>query len=77
VVECRFEAGKFRGARLSPVQLARVGVDGPDDYETRGRPSPATRAEARATLARLAALSGRLGHRLHGDGQVATLAGPA
>jgi poly-gamma-glutamate synthesis protein (capsule biosynthesis protein) len=74
VVECRFEAGKFRGARLAPVQLARVGVDGPDDYETRGRPSPASRAEARATLARLAALSGRLGHRLEVDGRVATLA---
>jgi poly-gamma-glutamate synthesis protein (capsule biosynthesis protein) len=75
VVECRFEGGRFRGARLSPVQLARVGVRGPEDLETRGRPSPATPAEARATLARLAALSGRLGHRLTDDGRVATLAG--
>ncbi len=74
VVECRFEGGRFRGAQLRPVQLARVGADGPDDFETRGRPSPATRDEARATLARLAALSQRLDHRLRVDGEVATLA---
>lgn len=73
VVECRFERGRFRGARLTPVQLARVGINGPDDLETRGRPSPATRTESQATLARLSELSSRLGHRLRANGDSAIL----
>jgi len=73
VVECRFERGRFKGASLQPVQLARVGARGPDDLETRGRPSPATPEAARATLARLETLSQRLGHRLEQDGLEAFL----
>ncbi|MEO7775252.1 MAG: CapA family protein [Steroidobacteraceae bacterium] len=73
IVECRFAGGKFQSARLVPVQLASVGVGGPDDMTTRGRPSPATSAQARATLDRLAALSQRLGHTLQRDGKVAIL----
>ncbi|MEZ5486375.1 MAG: CapA family protein [Steroidobacteraceae bacterium] len=69
LVECRFERGRFRGARLEPVQLARVGVDGPEDFETRGRPSPATPEAARATLARLELLSQRIGQTLRHDGR--------
>lgn len=73
VAECRFEGGRFRGALLHPVRLAARGVDGPDDFETRGRPSPASPAEARATLARLAAASQRLGQALRIDGAVGVL----
>lgn len=64
VVECRFERGRFLGARLSPVQLARTGARGPADLETRGRPSPAGPDVGRATLARIVELSSRLGFRL-------------
>jgi poly-gamma-glutamate synthesis protein (capsule biosynthesis protein) len=68
IAECRFEGGRFAGAELVPVQLARVGVAGPADLATRGRPSPASRRAARATLGRLAALSARLDYRLRIDG---------
>jgi len=73
IAECRFEGGRFRGARLRPVRLAARGAGGEQDLETRGRPSPASRDEARATLARLGALSQRLGQALRIDGAVATL----
>lgn len=73
IAECRFERGRFAGARLAPVQLARVGVDGPDDLVTRGRPSPATTGEAAQILGRLAEASQRLGHRLRIEGAVATI----
>jgi poly-gamma-glutamate synthesis protein (capsule biosynthesis protein) len=68
IAECRFEGNRFAGAELLPVQLARIGVAGPDDLATRGRPSPASRSEARATLGRLAELSARLDYRLEVDG---------
>ena len=68
VAECRFDGRRFLGARLRPVQLARIGAGGSADLRTRGRPSPATPREARATLARLAALSARLDYRLRIDG---------
>lgn len=73
VAECRFEAGRFVAAQLVPVQLASVGAGGAQDLVTRGRPSPATVDESRATLARVADLSGRLGFRLRHDGARATL----
>lgn len=68
IAECRFEAGRFAAAALVPVQLARIGVAGPEDLATRGRPSPANRIAARETLTRLAALSARLDYRLRIDG---------
>jgi poly-gamma-glutamate synthesis protein (capsule biosynthesis protein) len=64
IAECQFKAGKFAGARLTPVALAPVGVDGAGDFITRGRPSPASALQARATLARVAGLSRRFGYRL-------------
>ena len=73
VVECRFERGRFAGALLTPVALAPAGIDGPEDYAPRGRPSPAPAAGARSTLGNVAALSQRLGYRLRLDGERATL----
>ncbi len=72
-VECRFEADRFVGAELVPIQLNAEGVGGPNDMATRGRPSLATPAEARIILERLAFLSERLGHRLDHDGVTARL----
>jgi poly-gamma-glutamate synthesis protein (capsule biosynthesis protein) len=68
IAECRFEGRRFVAADLVPVQLARIGAAGPTDLATRGRPSPASRSAARATLARLAALSARLDYRLQIEG---------
>jgi poly-gamma-glutamate synthesis protein (capsule biosynthesis protein) len=68
IAECRFRGPRFIGAELRPVALAPVGVADLDDYATRGRPSPSTGGTARSTLARLAALSARLGHDLKIDG---------
>lgn len=74
VAECRFARGRFLGARLTPVQLARTGAAGEADLATRGRPSPASAREARATLARLAAMSARLGYVLRLDRASAVIA---
>ncbi|MGE0583366.1 MAG: CapA family protein [Steroidobacteraceae bacterium] len=73
VAECRFEGGRFSGALLTPVALAPVGVGGSEDFVTRGRPSPATAAQAHATLARVASLSKPFGYRLRLDGERAVL----
>ena len=73
VAECRFERGRLIEAQLTPVALAPVGIGGPDDYDTRGRPSPADASQARETLGRVAGLSQRLGYRLRHDGARATL----
>jgi poly-gamma-glutamate capsule biosynthesis protein CapA/YwtB (metallophosphatase superfamily) len=57
VAECRFDGGRFRETRLTPLQLNAIGVGGPTDLETRGRPSIARGADADAILDRLAELS--------------------
>jgi poly-gamma-glutamate synthesis protein (capsule biosynthesis protein) len=77
VVECRFVGGKFIEARLTPIQLASIGVGGADDLETRGRPSLAEGRDARRILDDVQRLSGRLGHRLSHDGRTAVLRGTA
>ena len=66
IAECRFEAGRFAGARLVPVQLEPAGAN-------RGRPSLATQAEAKVILKRLVALSSGLGYRLSADGETAVI----
>ena len=73
IAECRFAGRRFVGARLTPVQLASEGRDGPADFATRGRPSPATAAQARTILARVGALSAALGYRLNTRGTVARI----
>ena len=64
IAECRFDDGRFLGAELVPLSLASRGERGVDDLETRGRPSIATSAQAKATLQRVAGLSQALGYRL-------------
>ncbi|HXC91103.1 MAG TPA: CapA family protein [Stellaceae bacterium] len=69
VAECRFDAGRFCGARLTPVQLNARGSGGPADLATRGRPSLARDAAAAAILARLEAVSRPFGTAFeHQDG---------
>lgn len=74
-VECQFVGGKFVEARLTPIQLAPLGVGGIEDLETRGRPSLAQGDDALRILERVASLSDRLGHRLSHDGRTALLPG--
>lgn len=73
VAECRFDGRRFTGAKLTPVQLASEGAGGAADLATRGRPSPATAAQARAILARVGALSSVLGYRLNTRGTTAKM----
>lgn len=64
VAECRFIDGRFVEARLRPVALAPVGERGPEDFETRGRPTLASGDAAMQILDELAQKSRRLGYRL-------------
>jgi poly-gamma-glutamate synthesis protein (capsule biosynthesis protein) len=64
VAECRFVDGRFAEAQLRPVVLAAVGEDGPEDFETRGRPTLASGDSAMQILEALAQKSRRLGYRL-------------
>jgi poly-gamma-glutamate capsule biosynthesis protein CapA/YwtB (metallophosphatase superfamily) len=57
IAECRFVGGRFQELRLVPLQLNPIGLAGPDDLETRGRPSFAHGPAADAILDRLATLS--------------------
>lgn len=64
IAECRFEAGRFTGAKLRPLILAARGARGEEDLETRGRPSFAEGSAAATVLARIETLSTALGQRL-------------
>jgi poly-gamma-glutamate capsule biosynthesis protein CapA/YwtB (metallophosphatase superfamily) len=56
VVECEYSAGRFQRCLLTPVALNPVGVGGPTDFETRGRPAIARGAHGEAILDRLSTL---------------------
>lgn len=73
IVEGRFRDGRFLGADVTPIVLNPIGVGGPDDLETRGRPHFARGGRARATLERVEALSARLGYRFEHDGRRARI----
>lgn len=75
MVDCRFRDGRFESASVRPIALAPVGVDGPADYATRGRPSFARGALAKSTLANVAALSAALGETLRVRGERILLTG--
>lgn len=64
LVECEFKARRCRSARLVPIRLNEIGRTGPADLATRGMPSLASGAQARAILDRLANRSLPLGGRL-------------
>lgn len=64
VAECRFIDGRFVEAQLRPVALAPVGERGPEDFETRGRPTLASGDTAMQILDELAQKSRRLDYRL-------------
>jgi poly-gamma-glutamate synthesis protein (capsule biosynthesis protein) len=69
IAECRFEGGRFVAAQLTPVQMNAVGIGGPKDLETRGRPSLAKGEDAKAILANLATLSKPFGTVLKPSGE--------
>ncbi len=73
VAECRFASGRFRGMRLIPLQLNALGVAGPGDLATRGRPSIARGPAADAILDRLAELSRPFGTVLERADGTATI----
>jgi poly-gamma-glutamate capsule biosynthesis protein CapA/YwtB (metallophosphatase superfamily) len=77
MVEGRFRDGRFVSADIRPIVLNDVGVGGPDDLETRGRPTFSTGARARATLERVEALSANFGFILEHNGRRARVTAPA
>lgn len=69
MVEGVFRDGRFVSADISPIVLNDIGVGGPDDLETRGRPTFSTGSRARATLERVEALSAGFGYVLDHNGR--------
>jgi poly-gamma-glutamate synthesis protein (capsule biosynthesis protein) len=61
VADCILTSNGLESAVLTPIALNPVGVGGPADLATKGRPRITTGAEAAATLDHLAALSAPLG----------------
>lgn len=61
IVDCTFVDGRFVEARLVPLSLNEVGLEGVDDMATRGFPRMAGPVERRAILERLTAGSRALG----------------
>ena len=76
VAACTFQDGRLKAAELTPVLMNEVGLDGPGDFATRGRPSYARGRDAARILARLSAISGKLGTRLQVRGETARLVLP-
>lgn len=64
IADCTFEGGRCREVRLVSLTLNEVGLNGPDDMETRGLPALASGAEARTILDRVARRSRRFGIRI-------------
>ncbi len=73
VAECRFVAGRFREMILTSLQLNSRGIGGSGDLATRGRPSIARGANARAILDRLTGLSRRFGTVVEPIGETAVV----
>ena len=76
IANAEFSGGKLTALTLRPVALNEHGEGEPPAkrfYETRGAPSLATGAQARAILGRLQKLSAALGTRLEIGGETATL----
>ncbi len=76
IANAEFSGGKLTALTLRPVALNESGEGEPPAkrfYETRGAPSLATGAQARAILGRLQKLSAALGTRLEIEGETATL----
>ncbi|MDP3749838.1 MAG: CapA family protein [Phenylobacterium sp.] len=74
VVDCVFEAGHCRSARLVPLALNEIGLGGQDDMATRGGPTFATPVQGVKILERVAArakpFGGRIGIAAHGEGEL-------
>ncbi|MBL9200259.1 MAG: CapA family protein [Opitutaceae bacterium] len=76
IARAEFSGGRVTALTLHPIALNERGEGEPPDkryYETRGVPSPATGAQARAVLERLARLSAAFGTRLSVEGGAARL----
>lgn len=75
IADCTFESGKCVAVKLIPVALNEIGLAGPQDMKTRGAPTLATPAQAKATLERVSKHSARFGTRLQpsADGTSAAL----
>jgi len=75
IAECRFVGGRLRDMTLTPIQLNSEGVGGQADLATRGRPSIARGAAARAILESIAELSRQFGTAVVIAGETALITG--
>ncbi|MGO4408889.1 CapA family protein, partial [Brevundimonas sp. M-11_2] len=57
IAECAFDGGRCREARLVPLTLNEVGLNGPNDMATRGLPALASAERSAAILNRIAVRS--------------------
>lgn len=64
IANCAFTEGRCSAVLLTPLTLNEIGLNGPEDLESRGAPSPAKEATAAAIFERLTDLSRPLGSRI-------------
>jgi poly-gamma-glutamate synthesis protein (capsule biosynthesis protein) len=69
IVECVFDGGRCRSARLTPIVLNEIGLGGPNDMATRGMPSLAPPDRARIIRERIISRSAPFGGALKPEGQ--------
>ncbi len=76
IARAEFSGGRVTALTLHPIALNEKGAGEPPDpgfYRTRGAPAPATGAQARAILERVARLSAAFGTKLAVEGDAARL----
>lgn len=76
IARAEFSGGRVTALTLHPIALNEKGVGEPPEprfYQTRGAPAPATGAQARAILERVARLSAAFGTQFAIEGEIARL----
>lgn len=70
IAECTFVDGRCTAVKLVPLVLNEIGLAGANDMKTRGAPTLATPAQAKATLDRVITHSAVFGTKISTDGVV-------
>ena len=73
IADCRFDGDTMTGATLTPITLNPEGLNGPSDFETKGRPAIAKGDDAKSVLDHLAGMSTPLGTQIRISGDVGRL----
>jgi poly-gamma-glutamate synthesis protein (capsule biosynthesis protein) len=64
IADCRFDGDTMTSATLTPITLNPEGLNGPGDFETKGRPAIANGDSARSILDHVSQMSAPLGTQI-------------